>query len=466
MSTKGLLMNFTTFGLRSHKIQRLCLRTFLSDGYKCENEWKGRLNTPLLLKLKNENLYADLVKKYQNEGKLSAIDVDLFSNLVTREAHLDDLEEITCKFRRCPNTIRALPSTSHAVIRTYIQFKNTESLMRLLDDRLNYGLFLDYYLSNILMDMCLKEDNYRDATKVAIQLMLQEEFDHPISSHLALYSCYSYLRKPQPESWDPQPRPKPEEPVEVVKIRVDYLREPFFDDHFDLTKKEQLIGKTLVGFGKHFSLKSHDSVASTSLLLGWILFEKYEKVIKCLDSILSSDSKPLVHKEWLQYCQKYINESSQLPENFLEDFNSRVNRLEAGGFITENDIQEIVKERVEKAVAKQEQNDIKAQLDNYKSWENLREQELQNQIRAIEHRKRLAILEAKKKELLEKEERLNFFDNQDQWELRHEENENKRQELAKLRESRNKKVSSKVLRQLEEDAYYPPEIVKGSSKQQ
>ena len=33
--------------------------------------------------------------------------------------------------------------------------------MRLLDDRLNYGLFLDYYLSNLLMDSFLKEENYR-----------------------------------------------------------------------------------------------------------------------------------------------------------------------------------------------------------------------------------------------------------------------------------------------------------------
>ena len=48
-----------------------------------------------------------------------------------------------------------------------------------------------------------------DAAKVAIQLMLQEEFDHPITSYLALYSCYSYLNNPQPDPWDPQPKPKP-----------------------------------------------------------------------------------------------------------------------------------------------------------------------------------------------------------------------------------------------------------------
>ena len=33
--------------------------------------------------------------------------------------------------------------------------------MRMIDDRLGYGLFLDYYLSNLLMDVFIKEQNYR-----------------------------------------------------------------------------------------------------------------------------------------------------------------------------------------------------------------------------------------------------------------------------------------------------------------
>nr|CAG4643189.1 EOG090X05Q1 [Ilyocryptus agilis] len=239
-------------------LQRLGLRTFLSDRYRCEAEWNERLNTPLFLKLKSENLYAELVKKFQNEGKASAIDVDLFSNLVVSESHLDELQEITRKFRRCVNTIYTLPSTGHAVIRTYLQYKHVDMLMKMLDDRLNYGLFLDYYLSNLLMDTFLKENNFRDAAKVSIQLMLQEEFDHPITTHLSLYSCYAYLKNRKPEPWDPLPTPKPEEPVEEVKVRVDYIREPFFDDHFDLVKPEQLIGKTLVGMGRSLSENSHN----------------------------------------------------------------------------------------------------------------------------------------------------------------------------------------------------------------
>lgn len=396
------------------------------------------------------------------------------------ELHLDDLEAITRKFRRCPNTIHALPSTGHSVIRTYLEFKHTDSLLRMVDDRLNYGLFLDYYLSNLLMDSFLKQGNFRgiflniilftyvtvnkffqtisDAAKVAIQLMLQEEFDHPITSHLALYSCYCYLNNPQPDPWDPQPKPKPVEPVEDVKVRIDYIREPFFDDHFDLTQPHHLIGKTLVGFGKHFLRQSPDSVAYTSILLGWTLFEKHDKIIQTLDTILGSSSKPQLLKEQLELCKKTVQESTNLPENFLENFNNRVNQLETEGFVVPGNVNDILKQRIKDTVSKHENEDIQRQKEQYQLWEQQREQEIERQTQAIEHRKRLAILEAKKKELQEKEEQLHFFDNLDEWELRHEEKILQKEMLIKQQEGRGKRISSKLLRQAEEDAYFPPEI--------
>nr|CAH0109935.1 unnamed protein product [Daphnia galeata] len=458
MAGKGLLLKCNLLGSRLQNLQRSCLRTFLSDAYTCDAEWKGRLNNPLLEKLKNENFYGELIKKFQKESKASPIDVDLFSTFVLNELHLDDLETITKKFRRCPNTAHALPSTGHSVIRTYLEYKQTDSLMRMIDDRLNYGLFLDYYLSNLLMDSFLKQENYRDAAKVAIQLMLQEEFDHPITSYLALYSCYSYLNNPQPDPWDPQPKPKPEEPVEDVKVRVDYIREPFFDDHFDLTQPNHLIGKTLVGFGKHMLRQSPDSVAYTSVLLGWTLFDKHDKIIQTLDTVLQSSSKLHLLKDGLEICKKTVQESTNLPEGFLDNFNSRVNQLEIGGFVVHDNMNDTLKQRIKDAVTKYEIDDIQRQKEHYKLWEQQRKQEIERQAQAIEHRKRLAILEAKKKELQEKEEQLHFFDNLDEWELRHEEKMLQKELLIKQQEGRGKKISSKLLRQAEEDAYYPPEI--------
>ena len=122
MAGKGLLSKL--LGPRAHNLQRICnqqccyflcinmlklctqisldLRTFLSDAYKCDAEWKSRLNNPLLQKLRNgkiiyllshlpvclsifcfflENFYGEILKKFQKEGKVSPIDVDLVRNL-------------------------------------------------------------------------------------------------------------------------------------------------------------------------------------------------------------------------------------------------------------------------------------------------------------------------------------------------------------------------------------------------
>lgn len=261
-----------------------------------------------------------------------------------------------------------------------------------------------------------------------------------------------------PEPWDPQPKAKPEEPVEEVKVRVDYIREPYFDDHFDLTDSSHLVGKTLASFGKHLARSSPEAVAYTSMVLGWTLFEKYDNVIKCLDEILSSQTKPLVSREGIVECQNRINASTKLPEGILEQFNDRLSRLEALGFIADINIHDVLKKRIEEAVAKQEVLDIKEQQEAYKKWEVLRQEELQNQIDASDRRRRIAVLEAKKKELQEKEMRLNFFDNLDEWELLYEEKEQQREAVAKELQSRSKKVSAKMQRLAEEEAYYPPEI--------
>ena len=295
-----------------------------------------------------------------------------------------------------------------------------------------------------------------DAVKVAIQLMLQEEYDNSISNQMSIYSCYAYLRKPQPEPWDPEPRPKPVEPEEVVKVRVDYIREPYFDEHFDLSEQKHLIGKTLVGFGKHMD----GAVGSTSVLLGWTMFEKYDKVLAHLDSVLQSPVKPLIYKEWITQCQKLVQESTKLPDQFSEQFENKLRSLETDGFICDGDILEVIRQKTMEAVQQHQQSEIQKQLETYVQWDNRRQAELDTEVRKIERQKRLEILEAKKKELQEKEELLNFFDNVDQWELRYLEKQEVRQKREEETAQRGRAISSKQLRQAEEDSYVPPEVQK------
>lgn len=82
-------------------------------------------------------------------------------NKVTDVESLDEMEEAVYRLRKSPASADTLPSTNHALIRAFMAAQKTDDLLRILNDRLNYGVFLDFHLANILMDEFLKSGNNR-----------------------------------------------------------------------------------------------------------------------------------------------------------------------------------------------------------------------------------------------------------------------------------------------------------------
>jgi small subunit ribosomal protein S27 len=117
------------------------------------------------------------------------------------------------------------------------------------------------------MDYFLKEKNYKNATQVAIEVMLQEHNDNQLTLGLSLLSCLNYLKTLDKVKNIELPKEEPPgEDDKVVcilqskcfmqksfrlfgllkeKILVDFKRNPFFDDHFDIRNFLHLIGKSL-----------------------------------------------------------------------------------------------------------------------------------------------------------------------------------------------------------------------------
>ena len=86
-----------------------------------------------------------------------------------------------------------LDSTPHAVVRNSLDTNQIDILMKLLNTRLKYGLILDDYTNTLLIGKLLKAENFRDASKSAILMMLQEEYSIPIAKHMATYASYMYI---------------------------------------------------------------------------------------------------------------------------------------------------------------------------------------------------------------------------------------------------------------------------------
>ncbi len=179
-------------------------RSFMSPAFACREAWEARLDSHVFRKLEMGQFFYEVEKKFARENRGSAIDVDLFAQAARGETQMDQLEELLHQFRRTPQTVTTLASTPHAVVRTLLAEDRSDNLMRILDDPLNYGLFPDDYCLVYMMDHYLEAENWRDACKVAVHMMLQENLSVPVAAEMAALACYKYAVTGEPKPWEPQ----------------------------------------------------------------------------------------------------------------------------------------------------------------------------------------------------------------------------------------------------------------------
>lgn len=288
------------------------VRYFLSDSYKCTEAWQNRLNLPILQNIRPDLFYHELERKFANRGKVCAIDMDIFVNALKDNTMLSELSDLMHKLRLTAETSNALDSTSHATIRHHLDYSNEDmtNLLYMLDDPLNYGVFLDTFTANLCLDKMIKLQKYQMAAKVATFLMLQESFENPINRTLSLYACYKYLEDPQPfadmfiepepeidleaaekakqEAAAPDPKAKKvkrKEKIEEVRIRINFIRNPFFDDHFDIKNSHHLVGKTFLSIGTYLD----GAIGNTIKLLGYSYYEKFADGVEFIESLKGSN---------------------------------------------------------------------------------------------------------------------------------------------------------------------------------
>lgn len=292
------------------------VRTFLSDAYRCTEAWQSRLNTPVLQQIKLETFLHEIDRKFQQQGKVCAIDIDILVNKVENAGHLEEVADLVHRLRLTEETTNALDSTSHAVVRSYLDNgpDTINDLIRILDDRLSYGIFLDSFTTNLLLDILLKAKNYRLAAKVASFLMLQEDFSNDISRALSLYACYKYAQAPEPFEEPIKPvaevkqedtKPKPvakgrKKQVEENRVRVDFVRNPYFDDHFDIKNSEHLAGKSLLMIGRLID----GPIGNSAQLLGLCLYQKYECGSKLAETLIQNNS---VYKDVVELTKTHLS---------------------------------------------------------------------------------------------------------------------------------------------------------------
>ncbi|XP_062564381.1 uncharacterized protein LOC134227121 [Armigeres subalbatus] len=402
----------TGYGLKPFRVTQ---RNFLSEAYLCREEWQARLTTPVLAKVNHDALYYELEHKFQRKNKVSAIDIDIYANKLLDDSHIDEVADLLYKFRLTEEASNVLPSTQHAIVRNYIQHSRYAELIEMLDNRIGYGVFLDDFTANLALNQLVTTNEFKWAARFATLLGLQEDFGNPITRALATYGSYRYIKDGEIDHFDDLVPPPPVDPAETkkkkkeeIKVRVKFLRNEFFDDHFDLRDSKLLLGKTFFTLGL-----SHGAgvLGDSCRLLGLVLYGKWEKAVALLGQGLEINAD--VAKLVRTFAEKVDNKEDEQYNKLLE----ALSVLESNAKLSSESFEKLLLDDINKSVAENEQSQIKEQAKIYSEWCNIRHQRLDDELARLQRAKRIQDVERLAHQMEQEEQKLWFFENEDKIDL-------------------------------------------------
>lgn len=415
------------------------VRQFLDADYSCQKAWEQRLSTPILQKVDVADFAMKVQEKFDKEGQVSAIDIDILANKLEQldPYQLDFIQNLFYRFRHTREAKNVLASTHHAVVDGLLKLGDEGRLLEILKQKIDYGIFLDYPKANMLLDHFIDKKQYKNAAQIACDMMLQEELAHPITRLLAWYACHlrwqEWLAEDRQSAEDHQSTEPAEDEEEETFIPVLYIREPWYDDHFDIPKEIQMVGKTLT-----MVTEGQDNIVGNShRLVGWALYEKFDQGIQLLQELVESDKNELLTKEamssfmdCLTNCETkepeeppekgmlrmhhlYPYVTPELKTEMLQRAEELVQKLETSGKIAECDMEAHLISELKTCIDKVQQRDMSEQEAAFKDWNEQRDTLLQEQIKRQQEILKRAELTKRLEELREKEETLSYFDQQE-----------------------------------------------------
>ena len=350
---------FQTFVKLKYRAPSQLTRSLVSQAFHCQEEWNARLVSPIFQKIKLGEFFVELDKKFSHEYRGSAVDVDIFAQAASSPADCEQLEELLYKLRRTPHTIFSPASTHHAAIRALLKAEEhpeggeqVHHLVKMLEDRMNYGLFMDDYTTILLLDYMLENKRLLEGARIASQLMFQEESREGPGAALGNLASWRYCKQARDVPWffDTE-NPVDENPGEVIRVRVKgMVPNNYNDEHFDLKDGKIILGKTLV-----YLNNGDDNLNKSLRCLGFILSDK-------MDSAKSIEPFT-ISKEVLEIALD-VAKSDDIKE-YLSSLQTETNSVD-----------DILLNRCQESLASSEAPIVDNQKKMYKEWSSNRDQML------------------------------------------------------------------------------------------
>lgn len=404
----------------------------MSEEYKSKKLWDDRFNCKMLSG--DVNTIKAINNKIMTNTELNNLEVDIFINVAAPRpdeiAQLQETVKVLKQFRRTVHCHTLMPSTAHATCRLFIDSDRVPSLVSLLENRVDHGIFPDPFCLNLVLDELLEAGQYALAARSAALIMLQEEFGlNRISDILALYSVAKYIEsKTDFNDWLEQNAPKdpifldPDQPEPAANktdeqkeeqdaeededdaeyIRIPWLRNPYTDNHFDLDKPRLICGKTLSMVAWQLSPEP----ANKCQLLGSILQGKWNEANEALNKCIKANTKMGPLKDLSKFYLEELHDIEGPSEDHKRQLIDLIDKLPDGGQNISDDAEQIFTSL--KDIETQDIDQLRSSLNE---WSELRHKVKTEKENRDARLKLIEEIRAKKEELKAKEQYLYFYDN-------------------------------------------------------